>query len=157
VHLHTRLITSSKCSSTLARSQPPSLSPNSRNYGIYVHTSMASKCINTLARRLPPSSFQTCSFTAFRCISTPDQLWPPCSSPMSLDHGLQLHHQTRSIRARQCIPVFTRSSFSGAPQIAVRHSLRPVQIYRVSHTLLQLTHLSLHFISAQTLLEASSD
>jgi len=115
-----RWVTACKCIAKLARSRPPSVSPNSLVYAIQVRTIMACRCIYTLARSLPPSA-----------------------SPNSLDHGLQLHlqtlsitaakvdHQTCSITATACIPAFTRSSFSSAPRIALKHRLQPVQIYRV--------------------------
>jgi hypothetical protein len=50
VYLQTRSITASKCISKLARSRPPSESPNSLNYGFKVRTITASKCISKLAR-----------------------------------------------------------------------------------------------------------
>jgi hypothetical protein len=120
VHLQTRSITASKCISKLAQSWPPSVCPNSLDHGIQVPTIMASKCIYTLARSLPSSV-----------------------SLNSLDYGLQVHLQSRSIMASKvhlqtrsitppaCIPEFTQSSFSGAPRIALKHRLQPVQIYRV--------------------------
>jgi len=80
--LQTRSITAYK----LARSRPPSVSPNSLDYGLQVRTIMASKCIYTLARSQPPSA-----------------------SPNSLDHGLQVHLQTRSITASKCISKLARS------------------------------------------------
>ena len=54
--------------SKLARSQPPSVSPNWLDYGLQLCTIMASKCIYTLAWS-----------------------WPPSASPNSLDHSLQVY------------------------------------------------------------------
>jgi len=69
----------SRCISKLARSQPPSVSPNSHDYGVQVCTVTASKCISKLAQSRPPSV-----------------------SPNSLAHGLRVHLQTRSITACKC-------------------------------------------------------
>jgi len=66
-----------------------------------------------------------------KCISKPARSRPPIVSPNSLDCGLQVHLQTRSITASKCISEVTRSSFSGATRIALKHRLQPVQIYRV--------------------------
>jgi len=163
VLVQTRSITVSKCISKLARSRPPSASPNSLDHGLQVHLQTrsiaASKCISKLARLQPPSShdhglqvhisklarswppsaspnsldhglqvyLRTRSITAFKCITTLARLRPPSSH----DHGLQVHLQTRSITASEGISEFTRWSFSGAPRIALKHRLQPVQIYRV--------------------------
>ena len=48
-----------------------------------------------------------------------------------LDYCLQVHLQTRSVTASEYISEFTRMSFLGAPEIALKHRLQPVQIYRV--------------------------
>jgi len=138
---------------------PPSTRPNSLDYGLQVRTIMASKCIfpnsldhslqvylqtgwitaSNFARSWPPSAsthsldhglqvhLQTHLITAFKCISKLAWLRPPSS----LDNGLQVHLQTHPITASECISEFTRSSFSGAPRIALKHCLQPVQIYRV--------------------------
>jgi len=42
--------------------------------------------------------------------------WPPSASPNSLDHGLQVHIQTRSITASKCLSEFTRSPSPSASQ-----------------------------------------
>jgi hypothetical protein len=104
VLVQTRSIMASK----LARSWPPSASPNLLDRGLQVHLG-------------------TRSITAFKCTSTLARLRPPSSH----DHGLQVHLQTRSITTSEDISEFTRSSFSGAPQIALKHRLQPVQIYHV--------------------------
>jgi len=97
--------TASKYSSKLAWSRLTSVSPNSIDYGLQVRTSMASKCISRLTRSRSRSA-----------------------SLSSLDHSLLVHLQTRSITASEYISEFTRSSFSGAPRIALKHRLQPVLI-----------------------------
>jgi len=57
--------------------------------------------------------------------------WPPSASRSSLNLGLEVHFQTRLITSSQCISVFTWSSCSDTPGIALKHRLQPVQIYRV--------------------------
>jgi len=98
--------------SKLARSRPPSVSPNSLDYGLQVH-------------------LQTRSITISECISKFTRSRPPSVSPNTLDYRLQVHLQIRSITALEYISEFTRSSFTGAPRIALKHRLQPVQIYRV--------------------------
>ena len=144
-------ITASKCISKLARSQPPSVSPNSLNHGLQVHLQTrsitASMCISRLAGFWPASShghllqvhLQTRSITAWKFA----QSWPPSAHLQShsftaskcisstLDYGLQVHLQSCLITALEYISVFTRSSFSGAPWIALKLRLQPVQIYCV--------------------------
>ena len=48
-YLQTHSITASRCMSKLGRSQPPSLSLNSLDYGLEVRPIMASKCIFKVA------------------------------------------------------------------------------------------------------------
>jgi len=100
-----------KCISKLARSRPPSLSPNSLDYGLQVHLQTrsitASKCISKLAQLRPPSLLdhglqvylQTRTIMASKSISKLTLLRPPSS----LDHGLQVSLQTRSITASKSI------------------------------------------------------
>jgi len=76
----------SKCISKLARSQPPSASLNSLDYGLQVRTIMASMCISKLVRSRSRSA-----------------------SLNSLDHGLQVYLQIRSITASKCISKLARS------------------------------------------------
>jgi hypothetical protein len=76
---------------------------------------MASKCISKLARSRPPSASLSYSISASKCVSKPARSRPPSAtpsstrsrpssaSPNSLDHGLQMHLQTRSISASKCI------------------------------------------------------
>jgi len=85
--------TAFKYSSNLARSRPPSVSPDLLDYGQQLRTTMASKCISKLARS-----------------------WPPSASLSSLDLSLQVHIQTRSITASKCISEFTRSTSPSASQ-----------------------------------------
>ena len=116
-YLQPRLITASKCISRLARLRPA----RSHDHGPQVH-------ISKLARSRPPSVspdslnyvLRVRSITASKCISKLARLWPP-----------QVHLQTRSITASEYISEFTGSLFSGAPRIALKLRLQPVQIYRV--------------------------
>jgi len=85
--------TASKYSSILARSRPPSVSPDSLDYSLQVCTIMASMCISKLALSLPPSA-----------------------SLSSLDLSHQVHIQIRSITASKCISEFTRSPSPSASQ-----------------------------------------
>jgi len=142
-HDHGRQVHISK----LTQLQPPSVSPNSLNYGLHKCFSKLpltiSECISKFTRSRPPSAspnsldyglhvhLQTLSMTACNCISTLARLRPPCVSPNTLDYRLQVHLQSRSIMATECSSEFTRSSFSGAPRIALKRRLQPIQIYRV--------------------------
>jgi len=132
-------LTASKYSSNLARSRPPSASPISLDHGLQVHLQThsitASKCISKLARLRPASSHehglqvhpQTRLITISECISKLSWSLPPNVSPYMLDYRLQVHLQTRSITASEYISEFTRSSFSGAPQLALKLRLQPGQ------------------------------
>jgi len=73
-------LTASKYSSNLARSRPPSASPNSLDDGLQSRSITASKCISKLARSQPPSV-----------------------SLNSHHYGLHVHLQTRSITASKYI------------------------------------------------------
>ena len=116
VHLQTGLITASKLP----------------DHGPQVHTIVASKYISPIALDHGLQvHLQSRSIAASKWLSKPTQLPPPTASTKSLDHALGVHLQTRSITATECISEFTRSSISGAPRIAVKHRLQPVQIYRV--------------------------
>jgi len=84
VLIQSRSITASKCISILARSRPPSASPNSLNHRLQVY-------------------LQTRTITASICISEFSRSWPPSASPSSLDLGLQVHLSTRSITASKYI------------------------------------------------------
>jgi len=88
----------------LARSRPPSVSPNSLDYRLQVYLQTRSitacKCISRLARSRPPSvspdsldyGLQARTIMASKCIS-----------PHSLDHGLLVYLQTPPITAPKCI------------------------------------------------------
>jgi len=136
----------SKCISKLPQSETPSVSPNSLHYGVQVRTITASKCVSysldhglqvylqtcsitssKFAWSPPPTASPTCSVTASKCIFKLARLWPPNSQ----DHGLQVHLQTGSITGSKCISKRARLSFSGAPRIALKHYLQPVQIFCV--------------------------
>ena len=142
VLVQSRSITASKSISKLARSRPPSASPISLQYGLQARMIMASKCMSKLAPSLPqsasPSSLDhilqvyqlTCSITPSNCISKLARSQPPSVCRNSLDYGLQVHLPTHSITALG-ISEFTRSLFSLAPRIALKHRQQPVQIYCV--------------------------
>jgi hypothetical protein len=143
VHLQTPSITASKWISKHSLLRHPSSHDHDLQVHLQTRSIMASKCISRLARSRPPSASPSRTIIAFKCIFKLARSRPPSASPNSLDCGLQVYPQTRSIAASKVhlqtraimaperIPEFTRSSFSGAPRIALKHSLQPVQIYRV--------------------------
>jgi len=112
VHLYAHSITASKWISKLSWLRPRSPSPNLLDHGLQVYLQprsiTASKSISSFTRSRPPGVF---------------------SNP--LDYCLQVRLQTRWITFSERISEFTPSSFSGAPRIALKHRLQPVQIYRV--------------------------
>jgi hypothetical protein len=55
--------------------------------------------------------------------------WPSSVSPTSIEYSHQVELHTCSITALECICVFTRSSFSGAPRITLKHRLQPKSRY----------------------------
>jgi len=66
--------------------------------------------MNRVSAPVAPASRTTASrLTASKYSSNIARSWPPSASPNSLDHGLQVHLQTRSITASECISEFTRS------------------------------------------------
>jgi len=83
VHLQTPSIMASKSPSTLARSRPPSASPNSLDCGLEVHLQTrsirASNCSSNLARRQPAGAL-----------------------PISLDHSLGVYPCVHSIVILGC-------------------------------------------------------
>jgi len=103
--------TATKNSSNLTRSRPPSVYPNSLDYGLQFSTITASKCISKLAQSQPPSVYpnsldyglQVCTITASKCISEFTRSWAPSASLSSLDLGLQVQFSTRSITASKYI------------------------------------------------------
>jgi len=102
LQLHLQIHSNMAC--TVAWQWPPTASSILLNYGLQVHPTMACKYILKLAR-----------------------LWP---SSLHND-DVQVHLQTGSITASEWMSEFTLSSFSGAPQIALKHHLHPVHIYYV--------------------------
>jgi len=147
VHQQTRLITASECISEFTQSRSPIPYLNSLDHGLqmhlWVHFISVSKCISKLARSWPPSASQNLidhglqvnhwvhSISASKCMSKLARSRPPSASLSSRNRDLQWHLQTRSITASECMSEFTWSSFSGAPLIALKHPLQPVQIYCV--------------------------
>jgi len=103
-HRARRPSTASKYSSNLARSRPPSASPNSLDHSLQVHlqtrSMTATKWISKLARLRPPSLHDHGlpvhlwgqSILASKCISEFTRSRPPSAYLNSLDHGLQVHH-----------------------------------------------------------------
>ena len=108
VHVQTRSITASMCTSNLARSRPPSASVSSLNLGLQVH-------------------LQTHRITSSQCISKLAQSRPHSGSLSSLNLSLQLHLQPRSVVASQFISILARSR----PRSASLSSLDPgLQLHR---------------------------
>jgi len=150
VHLRCHSITASNYITKLARSLPPNASPNSLDHGLQVNLQIRSITVSKFTRSWPPSAsthlFDHClqvhlqtwyhipskvhrltrSITAFKFISELAWLRPPSS------YDLQVDLQTRSIMALECISVFTGSSGSGAPRIALKHHLQPCSLFTQS-------------------------
>jgi len=122
-HRARRPSTASKYSSNLAQLRPPS----SHHHGLQVHLQTrsitSSKCLFQLAWLRPPNSLDHCVHVYLQtCMITASKFaWS----------RLQVHVQIHSITSSECISEFTHLSFPGAPQIALKHCLHPVQIYRV--------------------------
>jgi len=128
VHHQTPYITASKCLSNLAWLQPPSVSPKLLQYGLAVHTITDCNCLSphSLDHGLSVY-FETRLMTPSKCISKLAWLRPPSSH----DHALPVHFETHLITASKSISELTGSSVSGAPWIALKQCLQPIQIYRV--------------------------
>ena len=123
--------------SKLARSQRPSVSPNSHDYGLQVRTIMDSKCISPNSHNYGLQSSQNHSFEIHishlaqlripsshdhslqvhiyislilisECNSEFTRLRPLTISPNTLNYHLQVHLQTHSITASECISLFTQ-------------------------------------------------
>jgi len=121
VLVQTRWITACKCISKLARSQPPSVSPNSLDHSLHVYLETrsirASKCISKFAWLRHPSSLDDGlqvdlhirSITASKCISKLARSQPSSLSLNSPDYGLQVHLQSRSITASNRISKVAQS------------------------------------------------
>ena len=128
VHLQTRSITASKCISEFSWSRPPSASPNSLNYGLWVHTIRASKCISKLAQ----SSLSS-------------------APPNSLDYPLQVHLWVSSITASRCISTFARSQ---PPSASLRLNNHCIRVYLWVHLIINFRRTS---NSSQALPAATPD
>jgi len=121
VLVQTRSITVSK----LARSRPPSLSPNSLDHGLQAHLQSRSITASKLARSRPPSvspnsldyglqvHLQTGSITASKLARS----WPPSAYP-----------QTRSITAFKCISKLARLQPSSSHDHGLQVDLQPRSI-----------------------------
>jgi len=94
------------------------------------HLSLHATLSQTLLE--PSSPWNTfCSCTASEWIYQLARSPSRSASLSSLDHRLQVYLKRSSITALGCIYGFTRSSFSGAPRIALKPRLQPVHIYHV--------------------------
>jgi len=82
--------TASRYFSNVDWSWPPSVSPNTLNYGFQVHRWVH-------------------SISASKCIANPARSWPQGASLSSLDLGLQMHLHSRKIAHSKCISQCTRS------------------------------------------------
>jgi len=104
----------------LARSQPPSVSPNSHDFGLQVSTIMPSKCIspNSLDHGLLVF-IKTRSITASKF----GRGWPPSASPHFLDNYLEVYLWVHSITASKCISKYTRLPLSNASPNSLNHAL----------------------------------
>jgi len=128
--------TTSKYSSNLTRSWPPSASPILFDHGIQVYLQTRSitafKCISKLARLRPTCShehalqvhLQSCSITASKCNSNLARSRPPSISPNSLDYGLQVCTSVAS----KCISNLAGSLPPSESPISLDHGLQvPLQ------------------------------
>jgi len=106
--LHVRTMMACKCIYKLARSRPPSASPNSPDHGLQVHLQTrpitASKCISKLAQHSIRVYLKPRTNTLPMFAQSPHS----SASPHSLDRGLQVHLQTRSITASESISNLAR-------------------------------------------------
>jgi len=112
VLVQSHLIMASKCTCKLARSRPPSLSPNSLDHGLqvyhYTRSIMASKSAGS---RPPSASPNLHDYGPQVHISK----LPPSRPPSSHEQGLQVHLYTRSITISECISKFNRP---GPPSVS---------------------------------------
>ena len=159
VRFQTGLITASKGICKLAPLWPPSASLSSPDLGLRGHLQTysitASNCISEFTRlrvskcmsewngSRPPNAYPKSidlsasnwisvhSISASKCISKRSRFRPPIESLSSLDLALQVHLQSCAIMASKCFSEITQSSSFGAPRIALKYRLQPVQIYRV--------------------------
>jgi len=110
------------------------------DHGLQVHfqtsSITASRCIYELHDRGHQMHLQTHSIAAFKCISEFNlilackcfsklaRLRPPSASLSSLDHGLTVHLQTRSITASKCISKLTSFGPPSPSPNSLDHGLR---------------------------------
>ena len=64
--------------------------------------------MNGVLAPVPPTRTTASRYTASKYSSNLARSWRPSASPNSLDHGLQVHLQTRSITASKCISKLAR-------------------------------------------------
>jgi len=147
--------------SKLARSQPPSPSPDLPDQGLQTCSITASRCVspNSLDHGLQvqlstdlitaskltqlqhPSAYrQTRSITITECISKFTRSRHPGESPISLDYCCQVHVHSCLITASESISAFTWSSLSGASRIALKHRLQPQSRYTMCRWVAILIH-----------------
>jgi len=120
-----------KCISNLARSQPPSASPNTLDHSLQVYLQTRSIAASKFTRAQPS-----------KCISKLARSRPQSASPNSLDYGLpvrtitafQVHRQPRSITASECISNLAQ--------------FQPPSVSRNSHDYGLQVHLLIHSITA---------
>jgi len=144
-----RRLATSKYSSNLTWSWPPSSSPNSLNNNFQVHPQThsitASKCISKLARSQPPMvsqnlhnyaiqvHLQTRPITAAEFTSKFTWSPPPGESPNKLDHHLHLHLRTRLITASEYISEFTQSLYGETVELDSRQPIINTPLYLAWH------------------------
>jgi len=142
-------LTASKFCSNVARSRPPSSSPNSFDHSLQVYLQTRSitayKCLSKLARSRPPSAspnsldhglqvhLRTHSVTASKCISKLVRSQPPSQSPNLLDYGLQVHLQTRLIMALEFISNFTQSQWGEMLELEGRQPMMDIPPHLAWH------------------------
>ena len=118
MHVQTCSIAASRFISNLARSQPPSVSLNSHDYGLQTHSIMASMCISKLTRSRSRSA-SLCSLnhglqvyleiplmTASKCITKLARSWPRCVSLRSVDLHFRDHLKLLSEQHLQSVQIY---------------------------------------------------
>jgi len=139
VLLQPRSIMASKCLSTHPRSQPQSASLSSLNRSLPVYNQTCSITVSKFKQTWSPGaspnsldhSLEVSMIIPSKAISKVTNSWPPRASPNWLDHGLQVHLSVPTISASKCVSGITRLSYSGPPQIPLKHRLQRAQIYPV--------------------------
>jgi len=126
----------------ITRSRPPNASPNPLDLGLQVHLQTRSitacKCISELhdgglqmhlETRSITASKSICEFdliSASKFISKLARLRPPSASLSSLDHGLPVDLQIRSITASKCIYDYTQEP---PPSVSLSSLDRHLQVH----------------------------